>query len=150
VFVNLAFNVNIETLTLTRINMGHDLSTLRRVLSTIDASNHIHRMELRMDATDTLDGGVNWDSWDEVYKVLAGHQFQSLKALYIHIGPQGRYLWFHKRYVWRRLGEDDPVKDDPVVLRSKDMVDENPLLAARGASVSYSKLDDDVCMFCPE
>jgi hypothetical protein len=92
-----------------------------------------------MEAMYTLNGrrGVDWDCLDEVYKVLAGHQFQSLKALYIHIGsPHGDIFW---------EGEDDLV-----VLRSKDMVDENPPLAARGASVSYSKLDGDVCMFCPE
>jgi hypothetical protein len=50
VFINLAFNMNIEILSLVCMDMGSDsLSTLRRFLSTIDASNHIHHMELHVE-----------------------------------------------------------------------------------------------------
>ncbi|KAF8481426.1 hypothetical protein JB92DRAFT_3132829 [Gautieria morchelliformis] len=85
VFVNMAFNVNIETLSFVNVNMGSDsLSTLRRVLSTIDASNHIRRMELRMDIL----GRVDWAAWEQVYSVLAGPRFHFLRVLYSQLPPK--------------------------------------------------------------
>jgi hypothetical protein len=148
VFVNLAFNVNIETLSLVRINVEHDLSPLTRVLSTIDASNCIHHMELRLDPIYTCDRGMDcegwdeadWDGWEEVYRVLAGPQFQSLKVLYINVGHMDRHL----------PSVPSLHEEDPLVLTSRLMVDEHPSLAARGASVSYRELLGDQCIFCWE
>jgi hypothetical protein len=121
--------------------MERDLSTLTRVLSTIDASNHIHGMELRMDALYTRDEVVDWDGWDEVYRVLAGPQFQSLKELYIKIGRQDD----RARAPWIYIGEDEPL-----ILISKAMVDQNPPLAARGAEVFFCQLGGSKCRFCWE
>ncbi|KAF8472895.1 hypothetical protein JB92DRAFT_3134882 [Gautieria morchelliformis] len=119
VFVNLAFNVNIETLRFVRLNMRRNsLATLRRILSTIDASNHIHHMELRMNPLSSMD----WAAWEDVCSLLAGPHFQSLRGLYIHIKCS-------------RGG-------DPVVERSKDMVAGHPPLATRGVRVgSWEGLD---------
>jgi hypothetical protein len=72
VFVNLTFNVNVETLSLVHINMEHDLSTLTRVLSTTDASNYVHPIGLRMDPIYTCDKRVDWDGWANVYRFLRG------------------------------------------------------------------------------
>jgi hypothetical protein len=94
-------------------------------------------MELRMDALYTRDEEVDWDGWDEVYRVLAGPQFQSLKELYIKIGPQ-----------YHSASPDSIGEDELLITISKDMVDENPPLAARGAKVSFCELGGNECGFC--
>ncbi|KAF8493601.1 hypothetical protein JB92DRAFT_2998302 [Gautieria morchelliformis] len=133
VFVNLAFNVNIETLSLVRMNMRRgSLSTLRRVLSTIDASNHIHRMELRIN--DLFSSRDTWVDWEEVYSVLTGPHFQFLRVLYINIRP----------------GCDPNLRrGDPVVGTSKGMVAGHPLLAIRWNKATLKQVYSNHCIFCP-
>ncbi|KAF8479951.1 hypothetical protein JB92DRAFT_3042059 [Gautieria morchelliformis] len=127
-FVNLAFNMNIEILSLVDVDMqSGSLSTLRRVLATIDASNHIHHMELRMN----ICGCMDWAAWEEVYSVLAGPHFQFLRLLYINIRPAF-----------------PPLRDDPVVETSKDMVAGHPSLATRGIRVTSERINSYHCIFC--
>jgi hypothetical protein len=127
VFVNLAFNVNIEFLSLGGMIMrSRTLSTLRRVLSTIDASDHLHHMALRMDPTE----GVDWEAWEEVYSVLAEPRFQFLRVLCINIGPS------------------TILQNSDVVLKATlNMVAAHPSLATRHVRVSYDSLRYE-CIFC--
>ncbi|KAF8497005.1 hypothetical protein JB92DRAFT_2988070 [Gautieria morchelliformis] len=138
VLVNLAFNVNIEILSLVQIDMGSDtLSTLRKVLSTVHPSNHIHYMELRVDPFYDYNTQLDWAAWDEVYSVLAGPHFQFLRALYINI-EVGDVAW------------NCPHKPAEVVEQSDIMVDDYPLLETRGVRVSSSELFLSPCIFCDE
>jgi hypothetical protein len=133
VVVNLEFNVNIEILSLVQMKLPHDtLSTLRNVLSTIDASNHIHHMELRVDPLDSFNMPVGWTAWEEVYSILAGPHFQFLRVLYINIGPC--------RSPWSNVHD--------VVEKAKDMAAGHPLLTTRGIRVSYCGLTCYQCIFC--
>ncbi|KAF8523818.1 hypothetical protein JB92DRAFT_2882938 [Gautieria morchelliformis] len=129
VLVNLAFNVNIEFLSLVHVNMVHEsLSTLSRILSSVDASNHIHHIDLRVVLRNDRRGrGVDWAAWDEVYRVLAGPHFQFLRVLHINI----------RSYPY-----------DPLFQRSNDMLAAHPLLATRGVRVSPCFLPDHKCIFC--
>ncbi|KAF8524220.1 hypothetical protein JB92DRAFT_3109629 [Gautieria morchelliformis] len=128
--INLAFNVNIEILSLVRMDMRSDtLSALRRALSTVDASNHIHQMELRLDPLSNDTERVCWAAWEEVYSVLAGPHFRFLRVLYINIGADADTLWNQ-------------------VYETKDMAAAHPLLAARGVRVSFGELDGYQCTFC--
>ncbi|KAF8479950.1 hypothetical protein JB92DRAFT_3042054 [Gautieria morchelliformis] len=141
VFVNLAFNVNIEVLSLVDMDMrGDSLSTLRRVLSTIDASNRIHHMELRMDPLGRVGGFVDWAAWEEVYSVLAGPHFQFLRVLYINIEPEHGAPDHHPH-----------LHGDPVVEMSKDMVARHPSLATRGVRVCSEQINSyHCCVFCSD
>ncbi|KAF8510327.1 hypothetical protein JB92DRAFT_3144427 [Gautieria morchelliformis] len=118
--LDLAFNMNIEVLHVRATIARNSLSTLRSVLFTINASNHIHHMKLCMVPI----GPVDWATWEEVYSVLAGPHFQFLRALYITIG----------------LGWDPTTCDDSLVFfeRSKEMVAGYPSLATRGVRVVSS------------
>ncbi|KAF8510324.1 hypothetical protein JB92DRAFT_3144424 [Gautieria morchelliformis] len=122
--LDLAFNMNIEILHVRATIKRNSLSTLGSVLSTINASNHIHNVGLYILPTGTVD----WEAWETVYSVLAGPHFQFLRALYINI-----------RSAWE--------SDDSLVFleRSKDMVAGYPSLATRGVWVSSSDNSDDYC-----
>ncbi|KAF8509133.1 hypothetical protein JB92DRAFT_2948378 [Gautieria morchelliformis] len=132
VFVNLAFNVNIEILSLAGMNMQSDtLSTLNHVLSTIDASNHIHHIGLTVDPGCGANWQVDWPAWEEVYSVLAGPLFQFLRVLCINVGPGNRLL-----------------HPEPVVEMSRDMVAAYPVLATRGVRVSFCEQTSCQCVSC--
>ncbi|KAF8511970.1 hypothetical protein JB92DRAFT_2930925 [Gautieria morchelliformis] len=127
--VNLAFNGNIGFLSLVHVNMdGECLSTLSRGLSTVDASKHMHHIELRVEPV-WLDHGpsVDWAAWNEVYSVLAGPHFQFLRVLYINVmthAPANSH-------------------DDTLLQTFKDMAAAHPLLATRGVKVSLCRLPKD-------
>ncbi|KAF8472891.1 hypothetical protein JB92DRAFT_1915609 [Gautieria morchelliformis] len=128
VLVNLAFNVNIDTLSFVCEGMQSDsLSNLRRVLSTIDASNGIHRMELRMN---DYHGRGKLVHWEEVCSVLAGPQFQFLRVLYINIVPG--YAPSPHCDFWTVKG----------------IIARHPLLVTRGVRVSSMTIDNGHCIFC--
>ncbi|KAF8507492.1 hypothetical protein JB92DRAFT_695921 [Gautieria morchelliformis] len=134
--INLAFNVNIEILSLVHTGMDSNiLSTLRRALSTIDVSNHIHHMELRVDPI-CRDNLVDWAVWEEVYSIysiLVGPHFQFLQVLFINIGPGC--------FCWNNLGDN--------VEKSKDMAASHALLATRGRRVSFGlPISCFRCIFC--
>jgi hypothetical protein len=135
VFVNLAFNVNIEYLSLGRMNMRNDtLSTLRRVLSAIGASNHLHHMALCMDPPSDNEDMVDWAAWDKVYSVLAEPRFQFLQVLCINI----------------QLGTTIH-NTDTVVELSLNMIAAHPSLATRGVKVDTSYDPNiDQCIFCSD
>ncbi|KAF8509401.1 hypothetical protein JB92DRAFT_3144730 [Gautieria morchelliformis] len=131
-----SFNVNLEMLSLVHLKVRRQcLSTISKVLSTIDTSNHIHHMELRVDSL-RLDRPVtvDWAAWDEVYSVLAGPHFQFLRVLYINITPS-----VSPRNIY----------DETLLQASKDMVAAQPLLATRGVKVSFREIHGDQCIFCP-
>jgi hypothetical protein len=129
VFVNLAFNVNIEYLSLARMNMeGETLGTLSRVLSMINAPNHLHHVALRMDPVYGYIRQVDQAAWEEVFRVLAGPHFRCLRVLSINIGPG-----FH---------------NEQTVEISQNMVAAYPSLATRGARVSLCNMIGHQCIFC--
>ncbi|KAF8506113.1 hypothetical protein JB92DRAFT_751842 [Gautieria morchelliformis] len=142
VLVNLAFNVNIEFLSLVYVYMGDEcLSALSRVLSTVDASNHMHHIELRVRPLWLRYGPsvdwATWAAWDEVYSVLAGPHFRFLRVLYINAIT-----------VYARGNSHD----DTLLQTFKDMAAAHPLLATRGVRVSLYPLSgglrEDQCIFC--
>ncbi|KAF8511979.1 hypothetical protein JB92DRAFT_3117551 [Gautieria morchelliformis] len=136
VLVNLAFNVNIEVLSLVRMDMGHKcLSTLRRLLSTVDASNHIHHIALCVDPLCFGLARVDREAWDEVYSVLAGPHFQFLRVLDININITPG-------------GFPGNGRNESLLQESKDMVAAHPLLATRGVRVSLCQLPAFECIFC--
>ncbi|KAF8513359.1 hypothetical protein JB92DRAFT_2923972 [Gautieria morchelliformis] len=138
VLVNLAFNVNIEILSVVQIDMGSDtLSTFRKVLSTVNPSNRIHNMELRVDPFYDYNTQLDWAAWREVYSVLGGPHFQFLRALYINI-EVGDVAWNCSH------------KPAEVVDLSDNMVYDHPLLETRGVRVSSSELYVSPCIFCDE
>jgi hypothetical protein len=128
--VNLAFNGNIEKLSLIHMNMESDcLSTLKRTLSTVNTSNHIHHLELHVDPPCSGNNAVDWAGWEEVYSLLAGYRFQFLQELYIHIGYN-----VHDR--------------ETVIETSRNMVAAHPSLGTRGARVSPCELKGSLCLLC--
>jgi hypothetical protein len=132
--VNLAFNVNIEFLNLCYRNIQIDiLDTIRRVLSTIDASNHIHHMALSVEPFRGHYPLVAWDAWEEVYSVLAGPRFQFLRMLRINRGPG--------------YGGPSPKR---VVETSQNMVAAHRSLETRGVRVSYCWKTGYQCIFCAD
>ncbi|KAF8517120.1 hypothetical protein JB92DRAFT_2907394, partial [Gautieria morchelliformis] len=139
VLVNLAFNVNIEILSLVRMDMGHKcLSTLRRLLSTVDASNHIYHIALCVEPLCFgLYASVDWEAWDEVYSVLAGPHFQFLRVLDINININ-----------ITPGGFPGNGRNESLLQESKDMVAAHPLLATRGVRVSLCQLPAFECIFC--
>jgi hypothetical protein len=143
VVVSLAFNVNVEVLSLVdTYRQRNCLSTLMRILSTIDASNHIHHTELRADPPSSFNEQLIWATWEEVdlaaweemINVLAGPRFQFLRVLHINIGLGS--------IPWKRSG------DDTVVKACEHMVVTHPLLATRDARVSWEGVDYDWCAIC--
>ncbi|KAF8478760.1 hypothetical protein JB92DRAFT_1838430 [Gautieria morchelliformis] len=134
--VNLAFNVNIEILSLVHLKVRRRcLSPISRILSTVDTSNHIHHMELRVDPLClTRTATVDWAAWDEVYSVLAGPHFRFLRVLYINITP-GVSPW--------------DIYDETLLQVCEDKVAAHPLLATRGVRVSFCEIHRDQCIFCP-
>jgi hypothetical protein len=100
-------------------------------MSTIDVSNHIHHMELRVDTFSSLNKRVEWTAWEEVYSILAGPHFQCLRVLYINV-----------------ISSWSNVRD--VVETAKDMVAGHPLLATRGVRVCYCRLTRYECIFCSD
>jgi hypothetical protein len=110
------------------------LSALTRTLSTIDASNHMHHMELR--ANPPFNGFVpeDWAAWEEVHSVLAGPRFQFLRVLYINMEPASN--------IWGITWDRSKIKV------CEDMA--ATLLATRGARVSFSENPSLTleCMFC--
>jgi hypothetical protein len=143
VVVSLAFNVNVEVLSLVDTDRRKDcLSNLMRILSTIDASNHIHHMELRADLPFSLNNQLIWRTWEEVdsaawekmCSVLAEPRFQLLRVLNIHIEPSSI----------PRNGSGA----DRVVKACEHMVVTHPVLATRGAKVSWEGVGHHWCTIC--
>jgi hypothetical protein len=141
VVVSLAFNPKVEILILVNTYRQRNcLSNLMRILSTIDASNHIHHMEFRADPpSSSSNEQLIWEeldlaAWEEMISVLAGPRFQFLRVLHINIGP-GSIRW--KGSV-----------DDKVVKACEDMVVTHPVLATRGVRMSWEDVDYDWCTIC--
>ena len=111
------------------------LSTLRRVLSTVDAYNHIHHMELRVYPRCGGITQVDWAAWERVYSILAGPQFQLLQVLYLSMGDD---------YV-AGVGIYFPYLE---VETSGVMVAAHPILAKRGVEVSHCWKSGYRCSFC--
>jgi hypothetical protein len=113
-----------------------------RIVSTIDASNHIHHMELRADHPSSFGEQLGWGTWEEMdlaaweemCSVLAGPRFQFLRVLHINIGP-GSTPW---------MGSGDGT----VAKACEHMVVTHPVLATRGARVSWEGVDHDWCTIC--
>jgi hypothetical protein len=133
--VNLAFNVNIEFLSLGTMNMRCEtLSTLTKVLSTIDASNHIHYMALCVEPLYGFPQSVDWPVWEEVYSLLAGPRFQFLRVLRINI---------RRRHNVSNL-------EAVIQTIQNNMVAARPSLATRGARVSLYDLVGSLCLCCSD
>ncbi|KAF8498419.1 hypothetical protein JB92DRAFT_972552 [Gautieria morchelliformis] len=131
--IDLAFNVNIETLSLVNRDMLRgSLYTLGKVLSTISASNHIHHMELSMDFFHGSTLQVDLAALEDVYSVLGGPLLQFLRVLRINI------VTF--------TGFDC----ETAVGVSREMVAAHPLLATRGVRVSHCDLMYSQCLFCSD
>jgi hypothetical protein len=108
------------------------LSTLTKVLSTIEASNHIHYMALCVEPLDGFPQSVDWSAWEEVYSVLAGPRFQFLRVLRINI---------RRRYDVSNL-------EAVIQTIQNNMVAAHPSLATRGARVSGYDVGDSLSLCC--
>ncbi|KAF8507494.1 hypothetical protein JB92DRAFT_695966 [Gautieria morchelliformis] len=130
--INLKLNVNIEILSLIHTGMDSGiLSTLGGALSTIDASNHIQRMELRVDPN-YPHIWVDWKVWEELCNILTEPRFQFLE---LHINIR------HDCILWNSLGNN--------VGKSTDMTDAYALLEKRGRRVFFDEpIRHLQCIFC--
>jgi hypothetical protein len=99
-------------------------------------------MELRTDPPPSFNEQLSWRTWEEVdsaaweemCSILAGPRFQFLRVLHINIG----------------LGAL-PRKDSvhyKLVKACEDMVVTHPVLATRGARVSWKRVYYDLCTIC--
>jgi hypothetical protein len=78
---------------------------------------------------------VDWAPWEEMCSILAGPRFHFLRVLHINIGLGS--------VIWESSG------DGRVVKACEHMVATHPLLATRGARVSFCEdVDYDWCTFC--
>jgi hypothetical protein len=108
----------------------------------MDASNHIHHMELHADLPSSFKEQLiraTWEevdlaAWEEMCSVLAGPRFQFLRVLHINIGPGS--------IPWNGSG------DDRVVKACEHTVVTHPVLETRGARMSWEDVDYDWCTIC--
>jgi hypothetical protein len=80
---------------------------------------------------------ADWAAWEEVHSVLAGPLFQFLRVLYINIGRVSN----RQGITW----------DYTTIKRCENMAAAYPLLAMRGARVSFFEDTSPVsewCTFC--